>query len=107
MEYISTANRSQLEFNCLENLIERENPVRFIEAFVEKLDLTQLHFTIKETQSEGRPSFNPKVFIFLIIQFKKNSAQLSIQSNFLPKEIELRCSNNLIIFNKKSVQLYA
>jgi len=39
MEYISTANRSQLEFNCLEDLIEKENPVRFIEAFVEKSTL--------------------------------------------------------------------
>ncbi len=63
MEYISTANRTQLEFNCLEDLIEKDNAVRFIEVFVEKLDLNQLQFSVKELKEEGRPSFNPKLRI--------------------------------------------
>lgn len=88
MEYISTANRSQIEFNCLEDLIEKENPVRFIEAFVEKLDLTQLHFTVKEIQSEGRPSFNPKVFLKLYFYGYLNGIRSS-------RRLEKECKRNI------------
>ena len=34
MEYISSANRTQLKFNCLEDLIEKDNAVRFMESLV-------------------------------------------------------------------------
>lgn len=88
MEYISTANRSQFEFNCLEDLIEKENPVRFIEAFVEKLDLTQLHFTVKEIQSEGRPGFNPKVFLKLYFYGYLNGIRSS-------RRLEKECKRNI------------
>ena len=88
MEYISTANRSQLEINCLEDLIERENPVRFIEAFVEKLDLAQLHFTVKEIQSEGRPSYNPKVFLKLYFYGYLNGIRSS-------RRLEKECKRNV------------
>jgi len=36
------------------------NPVRFIEAFVEKVDLLQLGFEQKKVKEEGRPAFDPK-----------------------------------------------
>jgi hypothetical protein len=62
MEYISPANRGQLEFSSLEDSIEKDNSVRFIEAFAEKLDIQQLHFAVKTIKQEGRPAFNPKVF---------------------------------------------
>ena len=38
MEYITPYNRSQIEFSSLDDLVEQDNQVRFIEAFVEKLD---------------------------------------------------------------------
>jgi transposase len=65
MEHISDANRHQIEFSCLEDLIEKENAFRFIDAFVDKLDLKQMYFVAKEVQHQGRPSFNSKVFLKL------------------------------------------
>lgn len=88
MEYISTANRNQLEFNCLEDFIEKENPVRFVEAFVEKLDLTQLHFTVKELKEEGRPAFNPKLFLKLYIYGYLNGIRSS-------RRLEKECKRNI------------
>ncbi len=88
MEYISTANRTQLEFNCLEDLIEKENPVRFIDVFVEKLELTKLHFVIQEIKSEGRPSFNPKVFLKLYFYGYLNGIRSS-------RRLEKECKRNI------------
>jgi len=34
MNYITGSNRLQLEMGCLEEAVEQDNPVRFIEAFV-------------------------------------------------------------------------
>ena len=65
MEYITPYNRSQIEFSSLDDLVEQDNQVRFIEAFVEKLDLIQLSFVTKDIKSEGRPSFNPKALLTL------------------------------------------
>jgi hypothetical protein len=40
MDYIIANNRHQIRMNCLEEQIEADNQVRFIDAFVEKSDLT-------------------------------------------------------------------
>ncbi len=53
MEHISLKNRSQFEFKSLEDSIDAENPVRFIDAFVDKLDLTRLGFIINTLKKEG------------------------------------------------------
>lgn len=63
MNYITGINRAQMEFSCLEEMVEQENQVRFLEAFVEKLDLKSQQFVVKELKVEGRPSFEPKVFL--------------------------------------------
>lgn len=34
MEYITPHNRSQIEFSSLDDLVEQDNQVRFIEAFL-------------------------------------------------------------------------
>ena len=62
MEYIRPSNRNQLEFYCLEETLDAEHPARFIEAFVDKLDLKALAFVPKPIQKEGLPAFDPKVF---------------------------------------------
>ena len=63
MEYIPTPNRSKVEFTCLEDMIEKGSPVRFIEIFVEKLDLGQMQYSMKDIKPEGRPAFNPKILL--------------------------------------------
>ena len=39
MPIITHKSRTQIEFKSLEDFIEKENTVKFIEAFVEKLEL--------------------------------------------------------------------
>jgi transposase len=63
MPLISSKNRHQIEFKSLEDCIEKENTVRFIDAFVEKLELEKLAFVNKSVKVEGRPSFTNPLFL--------------------------------------------
>jgi transposase len=67
MDHIQPINRNQIEMICLEQQIEADNAVRFIDAFVEKLDLAQLQFQLKPIATEGRPPYAPKIFLKLYI----------------------------------------
>ena len=53
MNFIEPLNRSQLTFSSLEDLVSSDNPVRFIDAFAEHLDLKRLGFEVKELKKEG------------------------------------------------------
>jgi transposase len=44
-------------------LIGKNNPVRVMDAFVDKLDLSKLGFQTREIKTEGRPSFENAVFM--------------------------------------------
>ena len=57
MQHILSKNRHQIEFKRLEDLIEANNSVRFIDAFVDKLELNKLGFTLNTLKKEGRPSY--------------------------------------------------
>ena len=46
MQHISPKNRQQIEFTSLEDLIETDNVIRFIDSFVDKLELDKLGFTL-------------------------------------------------------------
>jgi len=63
--------------SCLEERIERDNPVRFIDAFVDHLDLSRIGFQILEQKNEGRPSFDPKVFLKLYLYGYLNNIRSS------------------------------
>ena len=58
MEFINGKNHDQVTFFTLESQIEENNPVRFVDAFVEHLDLTQLGFLINTIKTEGRTAFH-------------------------------------------------
>jgi transposase, IS4 family len=73
---------------CLEENVEQDNPVRFIEAFVEKLDLKQLQFVYREIKEEGRPAFNPKVFLKLYLYGYLNGIRSS-------RKLERECKRNI------------
>ncbi len=49
----------------MDEAIEKDNPVRFVDAFVDHLDLARSGFAIAEVKIEGRPSFEAKVFLKL------------------------------------------
>ena len=66
MDFIKGNNRHQITFSTLESHIEENNPVRFVDAFVENLNRTQNKFLI-ETKSQ-------LAFIFSITNWlRKNS----------------------------------
>jgi hypothetical protein len=49
--------------SSLEDTIAADNPVRFIDAFVNSIDLVKIGFTPRVLKTEGRPSFDTKVFL--------------------------------------------
>jgi len=56
MQHITGISRQQLQISSLEDKITTDNPIRFIEAFVEIISLESVGFTIQTIKSEGRPS---------------------------------------------------
>ena len=63
MQHITVISRQQMRFSSLEDTISSDNQVRFIDTFVESIDLSKLGFAVKTLEIEGRPSFNSKVFL--------------------------------------------
>jgi len=63
MQHITGISRHQLHFSSLEDTISPDNQVRFIDAFVESLELSKLGFAVRILKGEGRPSYNSKVFL--------------------------------------------
>ncbi|MBL0343631.1 MAG: hypothetical protein IPP71_23910 [Bacteroidetes bacterium] len=47
MNQIIPADRNQITFGSLEEAISVNDPVRFLDAFVEKLELSKLGFQMK------------------------------------------------------------
>ena len=67
MQHITGIARNQMVFTSLEDSISKDNPVRFIDAFVENIDLKALGFELRTPKTEGRPSFNTKIFLKLYL----------------------------------------
>ncbi|MFQ3575592.1 MAG: IS1182 family transposase, partial [Cytophagales bacterium] len=72
----------------MEELVSRDNPVRFVDAFVDKLDLAKLGFAISKPKTEGRPSFEPKIFLKLYFYGYLNGIRSS-------RRLERECSRNI------------
>jgi hypothetical protein len=49
----------------LEDTILPENPVRFVDAFVDELSLKTLGFTFQTLKTEGGSSFDSKIFLII------------------------------------------
>ena len=52
MQYITGIARNQMVFSSLEDTILQDNPVRFIDAFVEALSLRAMGFTVQTIKTE-------------------------------------------------------
>ena len=65
MQFIEGTNRYQTYFSTLEDQVSSDNPVRLIDAFVDKLDLQKLGFTNTVHKSEGRPPYATAVLLKL------------------------------------------
>src|SRR6476660_1484969 len=62
---------------CLEDWIDEDNPVRVIDAFVDKLDLSRTGFEGVVPEATGRPSYHPAVLLKLYIYGYLNRVQSS------------------------------
>src|ERR1700746_3437450 len=62
---------------CLEDWIGADNPVRVIDAFVDKLDLSRVGFDGVAPEATGRPSYHPAVLLKLYIYGYLNRVQSS------------------------------
>lgn len=79
MNYIEGDNRDQelLLPESLENYVSEDNPVRFIEGFVDKLDLTECGFIEERASHAGRPSYSPSDMLKLYLYGYTNRTRSS------------------------------
>lgn len=82
MNYVQGEHREQLTMfpEVLEDYIEEDNPVRFIDAFVDDLDLKEMGFRHSEVNETGRPPYNPgdllKLYIYGYLNHIRTSRKL-------------------------------
>lgn len=62
MPYIKGIDRNQVQMfpELLDDLINEENPVRVIDAFIDSLGMVKLEFTNSVCRGPGAPSYDPK-----------------------------------------------
>jgi transposase len=88
MQFIQGNNRHQTYFITLEDQVGADNPVRLIDAFIDKLELQQLGFTNTMHKSEGRPPYAPGVLLKLYLYGYLNKIRSS-------RKLEKECSRNI------------
>jgi transposase len=69
--------QSTLFPECLDDWIDEDNPVRVIDAFVDRLDLAELGFDGVEPAETGRPAYHPSVLLKLYVYGYLNHVQSS------------------------------
>lgn len=81
--YITGSDRNQSTMfpSMVDDYVSNDNPVRFIEAYVENLDLAELGFTHSLPKQTGRPSYSPsdllKLYIYGYLKKIRSSRQLA------------------------------
>lgn len=68
--FIKGTSRDQLNLfeEKLDELISPENPARFIDAYIDKLDLKKMGFKIPGTNGgKGRPPYEPSMMLKIYI----------------------------------------
>ncbi len=88
MQHIQGISRHQLQVVSLEDSISQDNPVRFIDAFVHSIHLERIGFRERVLKTEGRPSFDTKVFLKIYLYGYLNGIRSS-------RKLEKECFRNL------------
>lgn len=88
MQHVTGEDRCQVEFGSLDDQIPEDDPVRFIDAFVEKVDLTRLGFRVAKVNAEGRPSFDTRLFLKIYFYGYHNGIRSS-------RKLERECYRNV------------
>ena len=88
MQFIQGQPRQQTYFSTLEDQVATDNPVRLIDAFIDKLDLQKLGFQKTVHHSEGRPPYAPQVLLKLYLYDYLNKVRSS-------RKLERECNQNI------------
>lgn len=91
MKFIKGKDRHQVEFYCLEEAIDQDNDVRFIDLFVGSLSLSNFGFKtefIENRQAGGRPAYHPADLLRLFLYGYMNRIRSS-------RQLEKECKRNL------------
>ena len=88
MQFIQGQQRNQTYFSTLEDQVAADNPVRLMDAFIDKLHLQQLGFQKTVHNSEGRPPYSPQVLLKLYLYGYLNKVRSS-------RKLERECSRNI------------
>ena len=87
MPHIAGHDRSQtlLLPEALDDYVAQDNPVRFIDAFVDGLDLTETGFADVEPKPTGRPGYAPgdllKLYIYGYLNRVRSSRRLEAETH--------------------------
>ena len=93
MRTIQGVSRHQIEFGCLNDLISADNPVRVIDAFVDKLDTVKLGIQYESVKQQkgvdagGAPRFDDKLLLKLYLYGYMNKIRSS-------RKLEQECFRN-------------
>ncbi len=89
-EHINGTHRDQTVLfpDRLEDYVEKENPVRFIDAFIDSLNMEKLGFKHSLSNETGRPSYDPADLLKLYVYGYLNQVRSS-------RKLERECHRNL------------
>ena len=88
MNFVTGTSRHQTYFATLDDQVAVDNPVRLVDAFVDKLQLQKLGFTNTVHKSEGRPPYEPAVLLKLYLYGYLNKIRSS-------RKLERECVRNI------------
>lgn len=79
MGYVLGEDRNQVVLfpECLDDYILPDNPIRFVDAFVDRLDLGELGFQKAEPKDMGRPAYHPGLLLRLYVYGYLNNIRSS------------------------------
>ena len=87
MPLLQGTHREQTYITSLDEFISADNPVRLIDAFVEKLEIEKLGINMPKAD-EGRPAFDPHVLLKLYLYGYMNRLRSS-------RRLERECQRNM------------
>ena len=89
-EHVNGTQRDQTVLfpNTIDQYVEKENAVRFINAFIDSLNLEKLGFKHSVLADTGRPSYNPSDLLKLYVYGYLNQVRSS-------RKLEKECHRNV------------
>jgi transposase len=90
MKYIAGESRNQIVLlpDCIEDYVGKDNPVRVIDAFVNRLDMNEVGFKRAKPKDTGRPPHDPRDLLRLYIYSYFNKIRSS-------RKLMQECTRNL------------